>query len=177
MRKQRGECKQPAALCFWRLLCFHQGDRRCVLRSYLSLRRQARTHLDLSTQPLLLQGCIWCFFFTLLLFSLCARRLPPLFPPSCSSSLCLAHMQGWLNVGVWEMTHLVAHLILACPYLGCPEIHFSYRRCNCGGERGGTMQRHYGELFSTFLFPLCTFYFFIFFLDQGPLISTVLYHQ
>lgn len=129
----------------------------------ISIPQTAGAHAPRPVNAFVARLHLMFFFFLLCSYShyVLAVSLPcP--PPLCSSSLCLAHMQGWLNVGVWEMSHLVAHLILACPYLGCPEIHFSCRRCCCGGERGGTMQRHYGELFSTFLFPLCTFFYFFF---------------
>lgn len=99
MQQQRGECKQPAALCFRRLLCFHRWDHCCVLRSYLSLRRQADTHLDLSKQPLLLQGRIWVFFSTLLCSHyLLVVSLPV--PPISPLPLSVLHTckTGWM----WE---------------------------------------------------------------------------
>lgn len=176
MRKQRGECKQPAALCFWRLLCFHQGDRRCVLRSYLSLRRQACTHLDLSTQPLLLLGCIWCFFFTLLLFSLCARRLPPLFPP-LALPLSVLHTckAGWMwECGRWL---ILLHTSSSPAHIWAARKSISLTAAAAVAAREEVRCRDItGSSFLLFSFPSALFICF-FFLDQGPLISTVLYHQ
>lgn len=51
----------------------------------------------------------------------------------------------------------VAHLIVAWPYLGCPEIHL------CSGEEQA-MQGQHDELLSTFSFLLC------YFSERGPLI-------
>lgn len=56
-----------------------------------------------------------CFYFS---FSSCRLTGLSLHP-------CLAHMYGWGECGSLHHDSSVAHLILAWPYLGFPEIHFS----------------------------------------------------
>lgn len=138
---------------------------------------RARKDLAVRT-PLLCSKVASAVFFSpsLLLFSLFAHCLPPFlffFSPFLSLSCTHARLA---NVGVWEMTHLL-HTSSSPGHIWAARKSIFLRLCS--GERE-VMQRHYGELFSTFsFFSLHYVFFFSFplFVERGPLISVLQHHK